>query len=102
MKLEDLEGFIWDTGNKEKSAQKHGINPSETEEVFFNFNLIYENGEHSTSELRFRLLGKTNEERVLFVVFTIRNSKIRVISSRPANKKERTIYHEKTKKSTKI
>ena len=90
--LEDLEGFVWDAGNQEKSAQKHGVGNSETEEVFFNFNLVYENGEHSETEPRYRLLGNTNDMRVLFVVFTLRDKKIRIISSRRANKKERTIY----------
>ena len=37
-----------------------------------------------------------------FVVFTIRRGKIRVISARDMNKKERKIYHEKIKKHPEI
>ncbi|UMX48455.1 MAG: BrnT family toxin [Candidatus Nealsonbacteria bacterium DGGOD1a] len=43
-------------------------------------------------EKRFYALGRTNESRFLFEVFTIRNFKIRVISSRSMNKNERDIY----------
>jgi uncharacterized DUF497 family protein len=37
-------------------------------------------------------LGKTDRGRLLFVVFTIRGDKIRVISARDASKKERSHY----------
>ena len=33
------------------------------------------------------MLGKTDKERLLFVVFTIRSNKIRVISARDMNRK---------------
>jgi len=39
-------------------------------------------------------LGKTNKGRLLFLVFTIRDNKIRIISAKDMNKKERRIYHE--------
>jgi len=42
-------------------------------------------------------LGKTNEDRKLFLVFTTRNSLIRVISARNMNKKERTAYDDEKK-----
>ncbi|HIE24125.1 MAG TPA: BrnT family toxin, partial [Candidatus Korarchaeota archaeon] len=51
---------------------------------------------HSKEEERFILLGKTKKERVLFVVFTIRNDKIRIISVRDINKKERRLYEKTT------
>ena len=40
----------------------------------------------------------TDNERLLFVVFTVRGKKIRVISSRDMNKKERKIYYEQIEK----
>ena len=51
---------------------------------------------HSQSEKRWFLLGKTGAHRLLFVVFTVREESIRVISARDMNKKERRIYHEKS------
>ena len=44
---------------------------------------------------RWFLLGRTDQNRLLFVVFTVRNSLIRVISDRDMSKKERKTYHEK-------
>ncbi|MBU1071048.1 BrnT family toxin, partial [Patescibacteria group bacterium] len=43
-------------------------------------------------EKRFRSLGRTNKNRKLFISYTIRNQKIRIISARDQNKKERRIY----------
>ena len=90
--LDDLEGFIWDEGNQQKSLLKHGVNPLESEEAFFNFNLLSPDPAHSRQEPRYRLLGQANNGRILFIIFTVRNNKARVISSRAANKKERQIY----------
>ena len=52
---------------------------------------------HSQSELRWFLLGKTDNKRQLFIVFTVRDKLIRVISARNMSKKERRIYNEKSK-----
>ena len=49
---------------------------------------------HSQAEDRWYVLGKTDAERLLFIVFKIRKNKIRIISARDMNKKERGIYHE--------
>ncbi|MFH1361079.1 MAG: BrnT family toxin [bacterium] len=43
-------------------------------------------------EQRFYALGRTNQDRLLFVVYTIRSNKIRVISARDMNKRERGCY----------
>ncbi len=47
---------------------------------------------HSITEVRYYVLGKTNAHRRLFLVFTVRNNKIRVISARDMSKEEREIY----------
>ena len=70
------------------------------EEVFFNKPLIINLDEnHLQEEVRYYILGKTNEDRKLFLVFTTRNSLIRVISARDMNKKERTVYDDEKKDS---
>ena len=38
--------------------------------------------EHSKTENRYYVLGRTNGNRLLFGVFTVRNDKIRIISAR--------------------
>ena len=88
-------GFQWDEGNIDKNYRKHGVHWTECEEVFFNDPLVVKpDVKHSKKEERFYALGKTNGGRLLFVVFTIRGDKIRVISARDMNKKERRIYEE--------
>ncbi len=92
-KLKECTGFQWDKYNIEKNREKHNVLPIESEEIFFNQPLVINNDiKHSDNEERFYALGKTDEKRVLFVVFTIRKTLIRVISSRDMNKKERKIY----------
>lgn len=89
--------FEWDSGNTNKNWQKHRVKDSETEEVFFDENkIILKDVLHSKEEDQFLLIGKTKEARLLFVVFTLRGNKIRVISARDLNKKERRLYEEKT------
>jgi uncharacterized DUF497 family protein len=88
-----VKGFEWDQGNVSKNWEKHKVTHLECEEIFFNEPLIVQQDKtHLTSEERYFALGKTDRGRVLFVVFTIRGDKIRVISARDASKKERRYY----------
>ena len=93
--VEDIEGFEWDAGNVIKSRTKHGVTPAEAEQVFFNEPLLLLPDEkHSGRETRLFALGHTNDGRRLFVAFTVRGRKIRVISCRAMSRKERAIYDE--------
>ena len=87
--------FDWDIGNIEKN-KKHNVEDSEAEEAFFDSKkVITKDPPHSLKEERFILLGKTKKERLLYIVFTTRKNKIRIISARDINKKEVSLY-EKT------
>jgi len=99
----ESKSFDWDKGNINKNWDKHRVHHLECEEIFFNEPIItkVEKGGVPQEE-RVSALGVTNESRFLFVVFTIRRGKIRVVSARDTNKKERKIYHEKIKKDTEI
>jgi hypothetical protein len=93
--LEPLE-FDWDEHNKNKNWEKHKVKFSECEEGFFNKPLkTFYDIMHSQDEIRFIALGKTDENRILFIAFTIRSKKIRVISARDMSRKERKIYVQK-------
>lgn len=88
--------FDWNEGNRNKNLIKHNVQFKECEEIFFNEPLnIFSDLVHSIKEKRFLAYGKTNNLRKLAVVFTIRNEKIRVISGRDMNKKERSKYEKK-------
>ncbi len=95
--FDSLVGFDWDEGNKQKNWEKHQVDYTECEEVFFNQPLlISEDTRHSLQEQRYHVLGRSDTGRTLFPVFTIRNNKIRVISARDQSKKERNIYEQQT------
>lgn len=88
--------FQWDKGNIDKNWARHRVTDRECEEVFFDENKkIFKDELHSNGEKRFRIVGKTKKERLLFVVFTIRRGKARIISARGINKKEVSLYEEK-------
>lgn len=76
--------FEWDKGNSGKNL-KHNVTDEESEEVFLDKKgVIYEK--------RFILLGRTKAGRLLYLVFTYRESKIRIISARDINSKEVVNY----------
>ncbi|MFH0948778.1 MAG: BrnT family toxin [Elusimicrobiota bacterium] len=92
--------FDWDTHNIDKIWKKHKVRFPEAEEVFFDINLtILPDPTHSIAEERYIALGKTKTGRPLFVVFTERAGKIRIILARDMNKKERSGHYEQTKES---
>lgn len=86
--------FDWDQGNIDKNLKKHNVTNQEAEEVFGNEPLILsEDIKHSTkTEYRYQALGKTNKKRLMFLSFTLRKNKIRLISVRDMNKKEKMFY----------
>ena len=101
--LSRLEGFDWDKGNIKKNWERHRVTHIECEEVFFNKPLVVKEDEpHFRGEDRYYVLGKTDNERLLFIVFTTRVNKIRIISARDMNRKERKLYYEQIEKGTKI
>lgn len=96
---ESIEGFDWDTGNQAKNWQKHSVTMTECEEVFFNQPLlIMSDNNHSQSEVRHHALGRSNADRKLFLVFTIREKLIRIISARNMSRRERVHYEKENAK----
>ena len=95
--------FEWDKGNLDKNLKTHKIDFRETEEVFLNRPLkTFSDKQHSMVEKRFQALGTTNQHRKLSIFFTIRNGRIRIISARDQNKRERRKYEAKIQEDTKI
>jgi uncharacterized DUF497 family protein len=86
-------GFEWDQGNDTKNWDKHDVSAWECEQIFFNKPLIIQRDkEHSITENRYYALGRTNMDRLLFTVFSIRNLKIRIISARDMTDAEMERY----------
>lgn len=91
--------FDWDQWNVQKNETKHGVSRIEAESVFFDSAYrLFRDMKHSTDrEERYILYGRSLENRVLMVGFTIRGSRVRVITARSASEKERMLYGEKKK-----
>ena len=86
--------FLWDKGNIDKNLV-HGVSNEEVEEIFFDQEKrIGPDLKHSTREQRQIVIGRTKTKRWLYVVITIRDNEIRVISARYMHKKEVKLYEE--------
>ena len=93
VRLEHPFCFDWDAGNQDKNYIRHNVTNGECEEVFFDPHKRLLGGPiHCGQEERRILLGRTKGHRILFIVFTQRGGKIRVISARDLSKKERQLY----------
>jgi len=85
--------FDWDGGNAEKNWLWHQVSQAESEQIFFNRPLVVAEDElHSGTELRHFALGRTDAGRLLFVVYTLRGEKVRIISARDMTRRERKEY----------
>ena len=91
--LDNCIGFDWDDANSQKNWERHQVTPEEAEDVFFHEPVIVRSDErHSRGEKRYYALGHTSAERRLFIAFTVRRDRIRVISVRDMNRNETEIY----------
>jgi len=91
--FQEVTGFEWDEGNKDKNFLGHKVSNGECEQLFFNEPLIIiDDVKHSGREQRHAALGRTDDDRRLLIIFTMRGRLIRVISARDMNRKERNYY----------
>lgn len=88
MRLLEIISFSWDRGNLDKGYEKQGVSPKEAEEVFVSEELYVVPSKKQTREKRYIALGRTQQNKSLFVVFTIRKDRIRIILARGMHKKE--------------
>ena len=87
--------FEWDIDKYKINLKKHGISFEEATTVWTDIlALIAPAPEHSFREEREWIIGESYKGRLLIVVYTIRNDKIRIISARLATKKERKEYEQ--------
>lgn len=93
--------FEWDSGNVSKSTIKHGVSTDDVESVF-SLRMGAPIGRQispSVDEERLCIVGPCQDGRLLSVVFTTRDGRVRPISSRMASRKERRVYEEIRKKN---
>ena len=90
----ELEGLIieWDDNKAALNWKKHKIYFEDAARVFLDDNRIDEFDEaHSDFEERRKVIGMV--ENILFVVYTERGEKLRLISARNATRKEKEDYY---------
>jgi hypothetical protein len=89
--------FEWDQWNVQKNESKHGVSALEAESAFFDeqYRLFADEVHSTAAERRYILYGRSIENRMLMVGFTVRGHRVRVITARPASRKERQIYDER-------
>jgi len=83
--------FEWDYEKEQRNIKIHKIS-FETAKLVFNDDKRIEffDVNHSDTEDRLITIGKV--DKILFVVYTERGDKTRIISARPATKAERRLY----------
>ena len=88
--------FEWDQGNVAKIKQRFTL--EEVEEFFSQEILVLEDKIHSSDEQRFIATGLGPKNKPMFVCFTLRSDKMRVISARFMKVNEARKYEEFKKK----
>ena len=83
----------WDTNKNDANMKKHHISFETAARVFLDENrLDYYDIVHSINEDRYITIGLVEE--VIVVVYTLRKTRIRIISARLATRKEKELYYE--------
>lgn len=72
--------FDWDDGNTEHILYDHDVTQDEAMEVFYN-NPVPLYRHKVDREWRQRIVGNTHTQRILTVVFILRERKIRVVTA---------------------
>ena len=87
--------FEWDPHKAATNARKHGVTFDEAATAFHDpHGRIVEDPRHPNGERRYALLGYSDDQRLLAVMFTERGDRIRLISARKATRRERHDHEE--------
>lgn len=87
--------FEWDENKEKSNLRKHKISFDEAESVFADsLSVTIPDPDHSIEESRFIDIGLSDKNRVLVIVYTEREERIRIISARKATRTERKIYEQ--------
>ena len=87
------EDFEWDSYKAEANLHKHGVSFGEAATVFANLLAVDRpDPDHSQGESRFICIGRSYVDRLLVVAYAERGDRIRIISARVAEPRERRNY----------
>ena len=87
--------FEWDEDKARTNLLRHQVSFEEAKTVFGDpLSVTISDPDHSRDEDRYIDIGRSSGDRLLVVVYTERDSAIRLISCRRATQAERRIYEE--------
>jgi uncharacterized protein len=87
--------FEWDSNKAALNQMKHEVSFDEAMTIWNDeFAAFLHDPSHSLTEERYIMIGFSNKNNLLFVSFTERNNRIRIISARKATKSERKRHEE--------
>ena len=89
--------FEWDSRKAKANLRRHGVSFEEAQTVFTDpLSVTLLDPDHSEDEDRFVDIGMSDNRRVLVVVYTEHDQRIRLISARKATLVECKQYEEET------
>lgn len=84
--------FDWDEANVTHLLTRHGVSPDEAEAAYADPRRQTISAYNVPAERRRGLIGTTADGRVLVLIYTIRESVIRIITARDADGAEKRRY----------
>jgi uncharacterized DUF497 family protein len=88
-----MAGFEWDEAKNRLNVEKHGVSFEQAQRIF-DRPILAAPDPRAYGEERWICIGRVGATAMLTVVFTERRGKRRLISARPASRKERRRYEE--------
>ncbi len=85
--------FEWDSIKNQRNIEKHGIDFMDAVRIFERPTLTVVDNRRNYGEKRIAAMGAI-EDVILYVVYTVRDNVLRIISARRANRRERKKYFE--------
>ena len=90
--------FEWDEAKNQTNVRKHGIGFDTARRIFEGTVATSADHRQDYGEERHISIGRVEAVAVIVVAHTERGGRIRLISARPASRKERKAYHERTRR----
>ena len=86
--------FEWDEVKNQSNIHKHGVSFETAKRIFEEPVVTWIDQRKDYGEVRSISIGRVEPVALIVVAHTTRNGRIRLISARPASRKERQAYHE--------
>ena len=90
--------FEWDEAKNRANVAKHGIGFETAKRIFDGLAFIRPDRRKDYGEERYIGIGRV-ESAVIVVAYTERRGRLRLISARPASRKERQSYRDRTQET---